>query len=133
MAIELRILSGSRSGQREVLDKPVITVGRHPQCDFRFDAVADLDVSARHAEIRAADGGVWVIHDSGSTNGTFVNGTRLTTDQPLRDGDVVSFGEMGPRVEMQGVGTGVPADNRASAGVPATTIGGTRKKPSTDE
>ena len=93
MAIELRVLSVSRIGQREVLDLPVIAVGRHPQCDFRFDAMTDLDVSARHAEIRATDGGRWVIRDGGSTNGTFVNGNRVTRAS-LKEGDRLGVGRV---------------------------------------
>jgi S1-C subfamily serine protease len=136
MPIELRVLSGSRIGQREVLDLPVIAVGRHPQCDFRFDAMTDLDVSARHAELRAADGGGWVIRDGGSTNGTFVNGRRVQgVEQPLRDGDVISFGEQGPRVEIHGVGSGVSGGGAGAAPAVAPTAvnGAARKRPSTDE
>lgn len=113
MTIELRILSGAREGQRELFDKSVVSVGRHPMSDLRFDAERDLDVSARHAELRGIDGR-WSIHDPGSTNGTFVNGTRVTGDAPLNDGDVISFGNEGPRVELRlnvpaGAGSAVPA------------------------
>jgi hypothetical protein len=50
----------------------------------------DTTVSRRHAVIAAADGG-FVIRDQGSSNGTFVNGARVT-DAPLRAGDEVSIG-----------------------------------------
>src|SRR5205823_1644845 len=70
MAIELRILSGARTGYSESFDKSVIALGRHPLSDFRFDPKQDLDVSTRHGEIRALDGR-YAIYDANSTNGTF--------------------------------------------------------------
>ncbi|HKN69279.1 MAG TPA: FHA domain-containing protein, partial [Gemmatimonadaceae bacterium] len=62
MPIELRILTGARGGHRERFDKPVVALGRHLQCDLRFDPEADLDVSARHAEI-IAEGNTYQLRD----------------------------------------------------------------------
>ena len=100
MSVTLRVLTGARAGLEQTFDKSVVTVGRHPMCDLRFDPDADRDVSARHAEIRAA-GDAWVLRDSGSTNGTFVGGARITGERPLREGDVVAFGEYGPTVAVR--------------------------------
>ena len=108
MTIDLRVLSGARAGVREQFDAPVVTVGRHPMSDFRFDPLVDLDVSTRHAEFRNA-GGMWIVADLASTNGTFVNGERITGERRLGEGDVVSFGSNGPRVEVRGVGIVTPA------------------------
>ncbi|HJU65055.1 MAG TPA: trypsin-like peptidase domain-containing protein [Gemmatimonadaceae bacterium] len=99
MSFELRVVAGSRAGEREPFDKAAVVIGRHPSCDFRFDPKAELDVSARHAEIRQRDG-VLTIRDLGSTNGTFVNGTRVKGEHELRSGDLISLGEMGPRLEI---------------------------------
>ena len=107
MALELRILSGARAGQREVFEKSVIAVGRHPLSDLRFDPEQDLDVSTRHAEIRGVDGR-YTIRDNTSTNGTFVNGERILPDRELHDGDRIAFGEHGPRVEVHFVKSGAP-------------------------
>ncbi len=103
MTIELRVLSGTRAGTREQFEKSLVTVGRDTLSDLRFDPQTELDVSTRHAELRSANG-VWTIHDQGSTNGTFVNGERVADAHRLSDGDVVSFGANGPRVEVRGVG-----------------------------
>ena len=103
MTIELRVLSGTRAGTSEEFSKAVVTVGRDAMSDLRFDPHTELDVSTRHAELRHYDG-VWTIHDQGSTNGTFVNGERVVDGYRLSDGDVVSFGANGPRVEVYGVG-----------------------------
>ena len=99
MTIELRILSGSRAGQRERFDKSLVSVGRHPLSDLRFDPDADLDVSTRHAELREAEG-AWTVFDQQSTNGTFVNGERIADHRRLFDGDTLGFGPNGPRVEV---------------------------------
>ena len=99
MTIELRILSGSRSGQRERFDTSPVTIGRHPLSDLKFDPDADLDVSTRHAELRDVDGR-WTVFDQGSTNGTFVNGTRISDHRALFDGDTLGLGATGPQVEV---------------------------------
>jgi hypothetical protein len=75
------------TGQRVVLGEFVLSVGRLPECTI---TLADPNVSRRHAEIRPAGAGYRLI-DLGSTNGTFVNGVRVT-ERDLVDGDVVTFG-----------------------------------------
>jgi S1-C subfamily serine protease len=101
---QFKFLSGARVGQTEAFAKAYVGLGRHPLSDVRFDAERDLDVSARHAAIvRRAD--TFVIQDLGSRNGTFVNGTRITGDTPLHDGDVIGFGTKGPAVEFRVLAT----------------------------
>jgi S1-C subfamily serine protease len=120
MTMDLRVLSGARAGVRESFDAPVVSVGRHPMSDFRFDPQVDLDVSTRHAEFRHT-GGAWSIADLESTNGTFVNGERITGERRLGEGDIVSFGGNGPRVEVRGVGIVTPATSvqaQSSANAP---------------
>src|SRR3954469_18816012 len=102
MRIELRILSGARAGQTEVFDQATILVGRHMANDLRFDVHADLDVSAKHAEIRERGGKFYVV-DNESTNGTYLNGVPVR-DSELRDGDIVAFGRNGPTVEVRAKG-----------------------------
>ena len=118
MSVELRVLSGARSGRRQSFDKPVITIGRDPSSDLRLDATEDLDVSSRHAEIRSAEGR-HTIHDQNSTNGTFLNSERVSAggSRELRDGDVVSLGVHGPRLSFHSpaahAGQGSVKPNRA--------------------
>lgn len=50
-------------------------------------------VSRQHAKIKV-DKGEFVLFDLGSANGTFVNEQRITDPTPLKDGDVVRFGEL---------------------------------------
>jgi hypothetical protein len=64
------------------------TIGRAPENEI---VVPNQEVSRRHARIVVVDSG-YVLRDLGSPNGTFVNGTRVTSDQRLRDGDKITVG-----------------------------------------
>jgi pSer/pThr/pTyr-binding forkhead associated (FHA) protein len=66
----------------------LVTIGRGLNNDL---IVEDARVSRQHAQIRYKSRRFF-IGDLGSTNGTYVNGTQVTTDQVLHDGDTVSFG-----------------------------------------
>jgi adenylate cyclase len=70
-----------------------VVVGRAVTSD---QPIYDPTVSRRHAEVSVADGGVRVL-DLGSSNGTFVNGTRIT-ETVVSDGDVVTFGKVAFKV-----------------------------------
>ena len=126
MPIELRVLSGARAGHHQSYDKRIVALGRHPKSDLQFEPNQDLDVSTRHAEI-VNTAGTFRIRDSGSTNGTFVNGVRIEGEQELHDGDVVWLGAEGPKVEVS-----LPAS--ATAGiVPPTAVRTSQQRPSTGE
>ncbi|HEX8582532.1 MAG TPA: FHA domain-containing protein, partial [Acidimicrobiales bacterium] len=62
-------------------------LGRAGEVDVPLD---DAGVSRRHAEIHVTDGRYRVV-DLGSTNGTFVDGERVTTGE-LRDGSTITVG-----------------------------------------
>ncbi len=68
--------------------KQIFTVGRELACDF---TLADLSVSRWHARLHRQDG-CWILFDLGSTNGTRLNGWRVSTGVRVRPGDRVSFG-----------------------------------------
>jgi hypothetical protein len=66
------------------------TVGRREEMDLSL--AWDVEVSGLHAELQGL-GGEWTIVDDGlSTNGTFVNGERISGRQRLRDGDRIRVG-----------------------------------------
>jgi hypothetical protein len=65
-------------------------VGRAETDGVRID---DPEVSRRHARLVHDERGV-IVQDLGSTNGTQINGDRITGPCLLRDGDVVSFGDV---------------------------------------
>ena len=78
------------------LNSSQLTIGRGRQNDI---ALAHDDyVSARHARLEPRQDGVWV-QDLGSTNGTFLNGTRLERPRRLTQGDIVRIGETDLRYE----------------------------------
>jgi class 3 adenylate cyclase len=71
-------------------EESAIAVGRLPD-----NAVAlswDNEVSRRHARLLRLDEG-WALVDDESRNGSYLNGERVTERQPLRDGDVLRFGD----------------------------------------
>jgi S1-C subfamily serine protease len=99
MKAQFTVISGSRAGQIDVFGQPQISIGRHPQCELKFDADLELEVSSRHATVTLQDG-VYVLRDLDSTNGTFVNGNRIQQDHLLANQDVVQFGANGPKVQF---------------------------------
>jgi hypothetical protein len=70
-----------------------LTVGRQPDCDLVLEHPS---VSKMHAVLRwDSEKNSCTVQDSGSTNGTFLNAsTRVRKETVLRDGDIVSFGEV---------------------------------------
>lgn len=83
-------------GARLELTHESLTVGRGPLNDLQLDQ--DDFASGRHALVDPRRDGVWV-EDLGSTNGTFVNGVRLTSSRRLAPGDVLRVGETDFRYE----------------------------------
>ncbi len=65
------------------------TIGRSRDADL---SIAASEVSRLHALLWRQAGGAW-IHDLGSSNGTYVNGERITEVLEVLDGDVLTFGE----------------------------------------
>jgi hypothetical protein len=65
-----------------------LSIGRAPSCDF---TVPDISVSRWHAKLHKDDE-QWVLTDLGSTNGTRLNGWRVTSPVPVRPGDHITFG-----------------------------------------
>ena len=83
------------SGQRISLNQGTVSVGRLPECTI---SVNDSNISRQHAEMRPGGGG-YVVVDLNSTNGTLVNGIRISGEQRLNDGDIISFGSTHVRFE----------------------------------
>lgn len=78
------------------VDSSPVTLGRGGQNTVPLDG--DEFASARHAVVEARADGIWV-EDLGSTNGTFVNGARVTSARLLAPGDVIRIGHTDLRVE----------------------------------
>ncbi len=79
-----------------VLDSAGISIGRGGPNEVRLDG--DDFASVQHARVEPRRDGVW-IEDVGSTNGTYVNGVRLSRARKLTAGDLVRVGETDLRFE----------------------------------
>jgi len=97
-------VAGARRGQRQELPADSrVRFGRHPECEVSFDPQRDIDASSRHAELRprVTDGAGWVLVDLGSSNGTYVDGRRITEATIASEVPVsVEFGPGGPRIRL---------------------------------
>ena len=86
----LLVRSGALKGRRLPVKVPVVNIGR---AEFNDVVIADASVSTSHAKLQRRDD-VWVLTDLGSTNGTFVEGERLSGEVALGPGTTVKFGEV---------------------------------------
>lgn len=86
---QLVMHSGPTPGKTFALDGDVLTIGREASNQI---AINDAEISRKHSQL-VSQGGKYVLTDLGSTNGTFVNGQRLTGQHVLQPGEVISLGE----------------------------------------
>ncbi len=86
---KLSVRRGPEEGQSFTLSASSVTIGRDPTADIVF---SDPEVSRQHARFtRTADG--YEVQDLGSTNGTFVDGRRLSGETvSLQPGAVITMG-----------------------------------------
>jgi signal transduction histidine kinase len=85
--LTLLVLQGPDKGRRyELPDAPAL-LGR----ESRQLPLSDQTVSRRHCELHPHDGS-WILHDLGSSNGTYVNGQRVTARYDLKLGDQIRIG-----------------------------------------
>ena len=89
----------------------VISIGRDPSNDL---VLSDSMVSRRHAILEQRDN-QYILRDNNSSNGTMVNGDRVDSEKPLRDGDLVAIGSS--RLLFQ-------LDETAEASVPVAAAAG---------
>ena len=87
-------------GPRELMNVTVpvtgpVVIGRSPGADI---VLGDDFVSGRHARVAPA-GDSAIVEDLGSTNGTVLNGKRLSVPTTLREGDAIDIGSVRLRVD----------------------------------
>jgi pSer/pThr/pTyr-binding forkhead associated (FHA) protein len=100
MQVTLQTLS---NGPDLHLDKPVMLLGRHEECDVQLSSAK---VSRRHCVIAAVNSRL-VIRDLGSTNGVRINGQRHDEGE-LHHGDELAIGNFRYRVRICDEPTGRP-------------------------
>ncbi len=90
-------LVNPKTGDRIELTKQRLLIGRRRGCDIVVNHPA---VSAHHCLLyRTEEDGCWYIRDLQSTNGSWVNGARIS-ESPVYSGDEIYFGKMrGYRLE----------------------------------
>jgi len=86
---KLTLLLGRRTMQVYDFKQESIVVGREDGADVVID---NPSVSRRHAEIRLGDDG-WEVQDLGSSNGTFIRGTKIQGPEKIGLGDEIGFGK----------------------------------------
>lgn len=91
------------------LEKTILLIGRQSDCDVTL--TRSKKVSRRHCCIAQVNS-QFLIRDLGSTNGVFVNGSRIAAETRLRLGDEVTIGDVRFRIESQPV----PSGGKAPAG-----------------
>jgi len=78
-------------GRPVLLDKPILFVGRHPECDIVL--LNSRKVSRKHCCLAHINDG-FQVRDLGSTNGITVNGKRVQKEAKIKIGDEVMFGDV---------------------------------------
>lgn len=134
MRVVIDHIAGSRRGQRqEFAASSRVRFGRDPDCEVSFDPHRDIDASSRHAELRVIEtphasatepvSQAWVLVDSGSSNGTYVEGHRVTETPVSRNVPLsIEFGPGGPRIRL------LVGDDAAIESLPPAPVERTRRR-----
>src|SRR5262245_30688340 len=86
-------------GPNILLDKPILLLGRHPECDIQIDS---RKISRRHCCIAQVEDYL-VVRDLGSTNGIRINGVRVLEGR-LRTTDELTIGNARYKVRWDATG-----------------------------
>ncbi|WAU73307.1 MULTISPECIES: FHA domain-containing protein [unclassified Acinetobacter] len=86
MTWKLQAITGEFTGQEISVERDML-VGRHQDADILLQSA---DISRRHAALLLKGEQLWV-QDLNSSNGTFINDTRVEQEAALNDGDILQF------------------------------------------
>ncbi len=92
----LEVVAGGVVGTKVPVSQQYLKIGRHPRCQVR---PTSKSVSNFHCRIEKLPLSLFV-EDMNSTNGTRVNGEKITGPTELHDGDVIQFGDFAVAVEL---------------------------------
>jgi len=110
------VIFGGQEQKTHPLDKPRMVVGREPTCEIHID---NLGISRQHCEF-VPRGEAFVVRDLGSSNGTYVNGRKIT-EHFLNDADEIIIGKYTLKFKNEAqVQQPVAAEAGTTANVPDT-------------
>src|SRR3954447_18775850 len=112
----LNITGGNAAGQTITLEQELV-IGR--STPGLGSLGGDSEISRVHARVFHDPSGRLMIEDLGSTNGTFVNGNRVSGQQPLNSGDQVRVGQTSLTVEGGAADTGATSVGQVIPAAPA--------------
>ena len=84
----LVVTKGPNTGSEYALEHVITTIGRHPDSDIFLD---DVTVSRSHVEVEQTPKG-YVVRDTGSLNGTYLNQAIIEGDTPMSNADELQIG-----------------------------------------
>lgn len=105
MEIRLLVVQGKPLGKEIPVKESRFLIGRSDECHLRPNSEL---VSRTHCQI-TIDGDTARLRDMGSSNGTIVNGERVTEEVVINDGDLVQVGPLGFQVILVRDAVAVPA------------------------
>ena len=85
------LLKPHQGGRPIILDKPILLIGRHPDCDVILKNSGKI--SRKHCCVALVDNH-FVVRDLDSMNGVWVNGERVNHTAGLRNGDELMIGDL---------------------------------------
>jgi len=112
---QIRITGGPAAGQQIDVGQE-LQIGRSAGAEGRLGD--DPEISRQHARFSRNQQGQLVVEDLGSTNGTYVNGARISGQQALNPGDTVQLGRSTITVEGGAAGGQATAIGAVPAGLP---------------
>jgi len=123
---KLVILSQGMTGRSLELKVDKTTIGRVEDNMF---SIAEASVSSHHCEVLLRGNDV-VIHDLNSTNGTFINGEKIT-ESVLKPGQTLRLGQVELRLETEGAATSSTPPPASKPAAPAAGSSPSKKAEST--
>jgi pSer/pThr/pTyr-binding forkhead associated (FHA) protein len=113
----LVVMDGDKAGKRFPLNSPAITIGRDLSNDI---VVADAEISRTHVRLNWVDG-TYTLEDTGSTNGTEINGERIAAKTPIKlkpEDSITISGRIDLLFTYQPDAPGLPIRRSASQPIP---------------
>jgi pSer/pThr/pTyr-binding forkhead associated (FHA) protein len=99
MKLKLVVVEGKPRGQEISISAAKFLIGRGPECHLRPNS----ELVSRHHCMLVADGNGVTLRDLGSTNGTLVNGQRISGAVAVCHKDLIQIGPLGFRMIIEGI------------------------------